>query len=89
MARFESFEADFVEIAQPATTADALYELGVMYCAGREVPMDLVAAHKWFNLSAARGNKEARARRSEISLEMTRMEIAEAQRQARAWLTKH
>ncbi len=89
MARFEGFQHEFVEIAAPAVTADALYELGVMYCVGREVDLDLIAAHKWFNLAAARGNKEARDRRAELSSEMTRAQIAEAQRQARAWLSVH
>jgi hypothetical protein len=89
MARFEGFQHEFVEVAAPAMSTDALYELGVLYCAGREVGLDLVAAHKWFNIAAARGNKDARLRRSEISLEMTREQISKAQREARAWLAAH
>ena len=86
MARFEGFAQDFVDVAVPAVSADALYELGVMYCAGREVETDLVAAHKWFNLAAVRGNQEAKARRAELSLEMSKQQIAHAQKQAREWL---
>jgi hypothetical protein len=53
---------------------DALFDLGVAYSTGRGgVTVDLIEAHKWFN-------------RAEIALEMTAREIAEAQRQARAWL---
>jgi hypothetical protein len=49
----------------------ALYELGVAYSTGiGGVEVDLVEAHKWFNLAE----------------DMTAREIAEAQRQARAWL---
>ncbi|NJO35667.1 MAG: sel1 repeat family protein [Rhodospirillales bacterium] len=60
-----------------------------MHCVGRDVPLDLVTAHKWFNLAALRGNAEAKRYRMEIAGEMTRYEIAEAQRQAREWLRRH
>jgi hypothetical protein len=60
-----------------------------MHCAGREVEVDLVSAHKWFNLAAMRGNAEAKRYRIEISREMSRHEIAEAQRLAREWLACH
>jgi uncharacterized protein len=36
-----------------------------------------------------RGNAEAKRYRMEIALEMSRAEIAEAQRQAREWLRCH
>jgi TPR repeat protein len=53
------------------------------------VAIDLVSAHKWFNLAAMRGNDDARRYRVEIAREMSRAEIAEAQRQAREWLSRH
>ncbi len=65
---------------------DALYTLGLAYCTGQGVAIDLVAAHKWFNLAAMQGNREAREMRGEISQEMNQVQIAEAQRQAREWL---
>ncbi|MDV3257347.1 MAG: SEL1-like repeat protein [Sphingomonas sp.] len=66
---------------------DALYELGVTYSTGRGgVAVDLIEAHKWFNLAALSGDTRSQACRAEISIEMTAREIAEAQRQARAWL---
>jgi hypothetical protein len=68
---------------------DALFELGLMHCAGRDGSPDLVSAHKWFNLAAMRGNEDARRYRMEISSEMSRAEIAEAQRLAREWLARH
>jgi len=74
------------EIAARRGAADRLFDLGMLYAIGREVPQDLVAAHKWFNLAAMRGNLEAKSRRSEVALEMTAAEIADAQRAARAWL---
>jgi uncharacterized protein len=60
-----------------------------MYATGQSVPTDLVAAHKWFNLAAMRGNGEASRWRREIAAEMSQPEIAAAQRAARDWLTKH
>jgi hypothetical protein len=66
---------------------DALYELGVSYSTGRGgVPVDLIEAHKWFNLAALNGSTRGQECRAEIACEMTAREIAEAQRQARAWL---
>ena len=69
---------------------DALFELGVTYSTGRGgAPVDLVEAHKWFNLAALSGCTRGQMCRAEISYEMTAREIAEAQRQARAWLGGH
>ena len=66
---------------------DALFELGVTYSTGRGgAAVDLVEAHKWFNLAALSGCTRGQQCRAEISIEMTAREIAEAQRQARSWL---
>ena len=66
---------------------EAYYDLGVSYSTGRcGVMVDLIEAHKWFNLAALSGDTRAQACRAEISYEMTAREIAEAQRQARSWL---
>jgi uncharacterized protein len=65
----------------------AFYDLGVAYSTGSHgVGCDLVEAHKWFNLAAARGHEEAAWCRADISDEMSAREIAEAQRRAREWL---
>lgn len=67
--------------------ADACFDLGVAYSAGRNgTSQDLVEAHKWFNLAAVNGSREAQMCRADIASEMSAHEIAEAQRQARAWL---
>ena len=66
---------------------DALFELGVTYSTGRGgITVDLIEAHKWFNLAALSGDTRSQQCRADISFEMTAREIAEAQRQARAWL---
>ncbi len=62
---------------------------GIALASGRQGRVDLVEAHKWFNLAAAKGDAEAARRREEIAGEMSRTEIAEALRAARAWLASH
>ncbi len=86
MARFEMSALNTGETAVEGGAPDALFQLGIMYCAGREVDLDLVQAHKWFNLSALRGNAEARRYRSEVATEMTKAQVSRAQRLAREWL---
>ncbi len=66
---------------------EAYYDLGVAYSTGSGgVDYDLDQAHKFFNLAALGGSARGQACRAEISGEMDRDAIAEAQRQARAWL---
>ena len=66
---------------------NAYFDLGVAFSTGGHgVSVDLIEAHKWFNLAALNGSEAATMCRADISDEMTAREIAEAQRQARAWL---
>jgi TPR repeat protein len=70
-----------------AGDVNALFELGVTYSTGHGgTAVDLVEAHKWFNLAALNGCTRGQACRAEISVEMTAREIADAQKAARAWL---
>ena len=83
--------ADFLLRSRLADAAkgnvDALFELGVTYSTGRGgIGVDLIEAHKWFNLAALSGDTRSQACLADMSIEMTAREIAEAQRQARAWL---
>jgi uncharacterized protein len=79
-----------IQSLDPATTnAEDIFALGMEYCMGKIVPQDYVAAHKWFNIAALKGNASAKLYRCEISREMTASQIAEAQRQARAAITLH
>ena len=67
--------------------AQARYDLGVAYsCGSCGVDIDLIEAHKWFNLAALAGSEDGQYCRAEIAEEMTAREIVEAQREARAWL---
>jgi TPR repeat protein len=75
------------KIAAAEQDSDACFDLGVAYSTGASgVECDLVEAHMWFNLAAARGHEEAAQLRAEIADDMTAREIAEAQRRARHWL---
>ncbi|EGP07102.1 hypothetical protein [Afipia clevelandensis] len=68
---------------------DVLFELGVLYSSGRAGLIDLVAAHKWFNLAALKGRGDAISLRQEIAGQMSGAEIAAAQREARSWIATH
>lgn len=88
MARMD-ISTETVELAAQTGMPDALFELGMLYATGRDVAADLVVAHKWFNLAAARGNPSALTHRIELAREMSVNQVAEAQRLAREWLQTH
>jgi uncharacterized protein len=64
------------------------FNKGLSFSTGVGEEMDLVEAHKFFNLAALRGNSEAKERRREISEIMTENQISAAQRAARDWLNR-
>jgi len=68
---------------------DLLFERGLYWASGRSGLVDLVAAHKWFNLAALKGRSDAIMMRREIAEQMSEDEIAKAQRDARAWISMH
>jgi len=79
--------AEGLPLPTPEMGGDDLFKLGVMYSTGQGgAPLDLVSAHMLFNLAAMRGSSEAAAWRRELSQEMEREDVAEAQRAARRWL---
>jgi TPR repeat protein len=65
------------------------FELGLACSIGREGRIDLIEAHKWFNIAAARGDKIAAQHREELAIEMSREEIAAALKAAREWISRH
>ena len=71
------------------TIQDVLFERGLYWASGRSGVVNLVAAHKWFNLAALKGRSEAAALRREIAAQMSEGEIAAALSEARAWMTAH
>jgi TPR repeat protein len=76
----------------PAQHDDAgsdYFELGLRCTTGSAAAIDLVSAHKWFNVAAMLGNQEAIRLRREIAAEMSKADITMAQRAARDWITRH
>jgi uncharacterized protein len=86
MARHEILDSNSAPLGEGPAASDMLFELGMMYSVGRDAPVDLVAAHKWFNLAAMKGNTDAVRLRREVANQMSDVEIACAQRAARDWL---
>jgi uncharacterized protein len=86
MARFEILDSTAAPLGQGPADGDMLFELGMTYSIGRDMPVDLIAAHKWFNLAAMKGNIDAIRLRREVASQMSDVEIATAQRAARDWL---
>jgi TPR repeat protein len=60
-----------------------------LYSKGLGVPLDHILTYMWFNLAATTGNKKAAEKRNLIAKLMTTAQVAEAQKLARAWWTKH
>lgn len=89
MARQMMEEVDVVATPPAQMSGEAYYELGLSYACGRTQPIDLVSAHKWFNVALMRGYRAAAERRAELACEMTPEQIAMALREARAFVTRH
>jgi len=89
MARFEIPSIETAQFAGAGVSAELYFEMGIQYASGRGGLVNLIEAHKWFNIAALRGNREAVRMRGEIAAEMSSTEIAEAQRAARAFLALH
>jgi TPR repeat protein len=87
MSRMDMSSREIAGYAAQGDQHDALFELGLSYCTGRDGTIDLVEAHKWFNIAATRGNDEAKRYRLELARDMTKAEIVKAQRLAREWLS--
>ncbi len=88
MTNYEMASFRSAELANGAAP-EILFEMGLIYATGRNGDADVVSAHKWFNIAAHRGYGPAKTRREELAIEMSREQIAAAQRAAREWLCAH
>lgn len=77
-----------VALVEPSNS-DECFALGMIHSAGAGVAVDLVEAHKWFNIAAMRGHRDAARLRREVAEQMSDGEIGSAQRAARDWLRSH
>ena len=71
-----------------AGAAWAHVNLGTAYWMGNGVPKDLVQAHVWINISAAKGNELAKKKMPILEEEMTSEQKAEAMKLARELFAK-
>src|SRR4029077_18326311 len=83
------FDLDAATPVEASAIPDVLFERGLYWASGRSGVVNLVAAHKWFNLAALKGRTDAIPLRREVAEMMSDVEIATAQREARAWMTAH
>ena len=84
-----TIDLDMATPVNATALSDVLFERGLYWASGRSGVVNLVAAHKWFNLAALKGRTDAAAMRREVAEQMSDAEIAAAQRDARAWMTAH
>jgi hypothetical protein len=82
-------DLDSATAVETSVIPDVLFERGLYWASGRSGVVNLVAAHKWFNLAAVKGHADAMLMRREVAEMMSEVEIATAQREARAWMTAH
>ncbi|MBO9123280.1 MULTISPECIES: SEL1-like repeat protein [unclassified Rhizobium] len=88
MARFEMHNAETATMGGE-NNADVFCEMGLMYATGRGCSVDLVAAHKWLNIAAIKGHDRAAELRADLAATMDKMQLVEALRAAREWMTVH
>src|ERR1700721_3415432 len=75
-----------LEMALPgegSAIPDVLFERGLYWASGRSGVVNLVAAHKWFNLAAVKGRANHIKLGTQTPSIMSEVEIATAQRAAR------
>ena len=84
-----TLDLDAAMLVTQTAIQDVLFERGLYWASGRSGVVNLVAAHKWFNLAALKGRADAISMRREVAAMMSDAEIATAQREARAWMTAH
>ncbi|KKJ76061.1 hypothetical protein WH95_14975 [Kiloniella litopenaei] len=75
---------DFSKAAM-AGNRDAQFMLGYVYSKGYGTTQDYVQAHKWFNIAASQGDREARRARDKLTPFMSAQQISLAQEEAANW----
>jgi hypothetical protein len=75
-------------LAAEQGSAKAQYGLGVMFANGEGVAQSNAYAHMWWNISAANGDRQAKANKAIIASQMTAQELANAKTLARACVSK-
>jgi uncharacterized protein len=66
--------------------AEELYSAGLARALGDDADIDLIEAHKWFNLAAAKGHEDAKLQRAEMAAMLSSADVKLALQAARDWL---
>src|SRR5580704_3908199 len=61
-----TIDLDTATPVNATTLSDVLFERGLYWASGRSGVVNLVAAHKWFNLAALKGRSDAIVLRREV-----------------------
>ena len=69
-------DLDTATPVEASAIPDVLFERGLYWASGRSGVVNLVAAHKWFNLAALKGRVDAISLRREVAELMSEVEIA-------------
>ncbi|AZV80709.1 sel1 repeat family protein (plasmid) [Parasedimentitalea marina] len=80
--------ADQFQAAAETGDVEAQHNLGRLYIQGQGVDQDYVMAHKWFNIAAAGGHRDALKMRGVVADLMTPEQVAKAQTAARGFVER-
>ena len=89
MARsYDTAYAGFVELAEAGSSV-CQYYLGVMFVEGKGALQDFSQGHMWLNIASSRGHDKARKQLEKLTQRMSAEQVAEAQEEARLWVSRH
>ena len=77
-----------LELAEAGSSV-CQYYLGIMFLEGKGALQDFSQAHMWFNIASSRGHDKAHKLLEKVTQRMSAEQVAEAQKEARQWVTRH
>lgn len=80
---------ELLNLSAKSRNSSAHNALAALYLTGTHFLQDDVLAHVHFNIAASLGDKEAIQFRDKLNAQLSKEQIAEAQKLAREWLDKH
>jgi TPR repeat protein len=80
--------AEYFEMAARSGSPEAQFLLGIMNLRGTGIPADRVKGATWINVASAANFKLATKEARRLKSELSRDEMAEAQRRANEWLSR-
>jgi len=80
---------NWLQSAAAKDYADAQSSLGNMYYQGEDLEVNYVKAYMWWLLAEVNGAKDIDHNKQAVAEKMSQLEIAEAERLAKAWQSQH